>query len=63
MRLQVICMDYGVGKRELPRFSNVCRLYIIKTRTERGRPGTEASLYHKRISEISYQLHHPGCVH
>ena len=28
----------------LPRFSNVCRLRIIKTRTEpeRGRPGTEA---------------------
>ena len=23
--------------------SNVCRLRIIKTRTERGRPGTEAS--------------------
>ena len=21
------------------------------------------SFYHKRISEISYQLHHPGCVH
>ena len=21
------------------------------------------SFYHNRISEISYQLHHPGCVH
>ena len=21
------------------------------------------SFYHKRISEISYQLHHPGCLH
>ena len=29
----------------LPRFSNVCRLRIIKTRTERGRPGTEATHY------------------
>ena len=27
----------------LPRFSNVFRLRIIKTRTERGRPGTEAT--------------------
>ena len=26
------------------RFSNVFRLRIIKTRTERGRPGTEASI-------------------
>ena len=25
------------------RFSNVCRLRTIKTRTERGRPGTEAT--------------------
>ena len=37
----------------LPRFSNVCRLRITKTRTERGRPGTEANVLtcvHLRIS-------------
>ena len=33
----------SLGSR-LPRFSNVCRLRIIKTRTERRRPGTEASI-------------------
>ena len=30
--------------RQQTRFSNVCRLRIIKMRTERGRPGTEATL-------------------
>ena len=36
----------------LPRFSNVCRLRIIKTRTElgRGRPGTEATLTASDVS-------------
>ena len=33
-------------------FSNVCRLRIIKTRTERGRPGTEANS--KLQSSVKY---------
>ena len=32
--------------------SNVCRLRIIKTRIEQGRPGTEATYYTKNLSRI-----------
>ena len=38
-----------------PRFSNVCRLRIIKTRTEWGRPGTEAT---DTQTLFSRQLYH-----
>ena len=44
-----LCLCYSIRSRPPPfrarfnnRFLNVCRLRIIKTRTKRGRPGTEA---------------------
>ena len=51
--LRVLIMRRRQTFEKLRWFSNVCRLRIIKTRTERGRPGTEAKVYYNKAEKVS----------